>query len=131
MKRITILVLSFVFFGFGSEHSKVETNVVKQTGDKLEISFHISANKDMQLTHQAPWSLTLTETNNLDLKLKEGKFVTKEYQSSPAGFVVKTKAIGAQKGVFKYKMKAFVCTLDKKRCYPQTHQGEVSWSVAN
>ena len=62
--------------------------------------------------------------------MKEGKFESKSYDENLPGFIIKTTAKDSVKsGAFKYKMKAFVCTEDKKRCYPQSHSGEVKWSL--
>ena len=129
MKRILVLAAIFapLLMGFGSQHSKLETTS-KVNGDEIALQFKISANNGMILTHQAPWQITLSNFSDLSLKQDSGKFVTKDYDDKLPGFTVKTKiANGAKSGKLDYKMKAFVCTTDKTRCYPQTHKGSLTW----
>lgn len=127
MKKIVLglAVLPFLV-GFGSKHSSL-TTTSKVVGDELVLQFKIEANKGMQLTHDAPWSITLSNFGKLELEQKDGKFVSRAYDKSLPGFTIKTKASGST-GTLDYKMRAFVCTEDKTLCYPQSHAGSVQWN---
>lgn len=128
MKLIVFALLLFPFLsGFGSNHSSLKSTA-DVSGDEVTLQFKISANSDMVLTHQAPWQITLTNFKDLDLPLKADKYVSKDYDEKLPGFTVKTKIKGGSaNGSIDYKMKAFVCTKDKSRCYPQSHKGTVTW----
>lgn len=129
MKILFALFLTLPFlWGFGSQHSSLET-AVKSEDKELTFSFKITANEGMQLTHQAPWSVSISDSKGLDLPLSEGKYTTKEYQKDLPGFVVKTKATEAKAGQIKFILKAFVCTQDKKQCFPQSHKGSLDWKI--
>lgn len=125
--RYLILFLTIpMLMAFGSKHSTLESTVSKDKSN-LQFQFKIKANSGMQLTHQAPWSVTIENAKNLGLEVNDkGQYVSKSYDDKLPGFTVKSQP-SAQKGSFNYKVKAFVCTEDKKRCYPQTHKGTVDW----
>ena len=132
-KLLTILVMFFFITGFGEKHSDVQTKVNK-TGDKLTIDFAVVPHKGMMATLEGPWSLTIKETNLVDLPWKDGKYVHKDFKKELANFK-KEKAPGfilatsvkqnPSQGELSYDIRAFVCTDDKKRCYPQRHRGKV------
>ncbi|SMF34007.1 hypothetical protein [Pseudobacteriovorax antillogorgiicola] len=129
MKKLLLITCMLPWLmAFGAKHSSLETSVENQ-GQDLTIKFKIKANDGLELTHQAPWSVTITEAKDLSLETKNGKFVTKEYDKDLPGFTLKTKA-QSQSGSFNYKMRAFVCKKDKTKCFPQTHKGKIDWSVA-
>lgn len=124
------LLLSSSFFfltGFGQKHSSVETqSAVKEKG--VELEFKIKPNKGMQISKDGPWSLQLVNTKGLKLETKDGKFETKTFDEALPGFKVKAELDGAAPtGKVEYTMKAFVCSDDKKHCYPQLHKGSLVW----
>ncbi len=127
MKQLMLGILLLPFLtGFGSKHSSLKTSTSVQ-GDELILQFKIQANKGMMLTHQAPWSLSLTNFKSLKLEQKDGKYTSRDYDKNLPGFVIKTKISGSS-GSIDYSMRAFVCTEDKTLCYPQSHKGTVKWS---
>ncbi len=70
MKQLMLGILLLPFLtGFGSKHSSLKTSTSVQ-GDELILQFKIQANKGMMLTHQAPWSLSLTNFKSLKLEQK-------------------------------------------------------------
>lgn len=123
---------SFSFFllsGFGAKHSTLEALATPE-GNKLVLKFVVKPNADMMVTKEGPWSVTLTETKGLKLELKDGKFQSKELNESIPGFEVKTEAeAGSTSGKVDYVVRAFVCSTDKKHCYPQQHKGSLNWSL--
>lgn len=134
MKKIMMLAVGLLtlvtglsLYAFGSQHSSMDAKAVVGQKGELTMTFKIAAGEGMMLTHQAPWSVTLTEVEGAQLEgAKEGKFETLDYDKELPGFTVKTTST-ADKGSANYKMKAFVCTKDKSRCFPQTHKGKISW----
>lgn len=126
IKKVALLLTLPMLFAFGSKHSTLDASHSKKDGEVV-FQFKIKANDGMQLTHQAPWSVSFDQAKDLGLKVDEkGKFTSKSYDEKLPGFTVKAKPT-AKSGTFNYKVKAFVCTLDKKRCYPQTHKGTINW----
>ncbi|NRA63720.1 MAG: hypothetical protein HRU19_04510 [Pseudobacteriovorax sp.] len=130
MNKLLVVGLAFmasVALSFGSNHSTLDSKSdVKPNGD-VSLTFKIAANKGMQLTHQAPWSISFETMDGLEIEgAKDGKYTSKAYDDALPGFTVKAKA-KAQSGKVSYKMRAFVCTEDKSRCFPQTHKGELTW----
>jgi hypothetical protein len=119
---------SFFFLSaFGGKHSTVETQT-KLDGAKLSIDFLVKPNKGMKITKEGPWSITLTQVQGLQLDLTEGKYTTKVFDEKLPGFSMssaldpKVPEVKAEDSI-----KAFVCTEDKKHCYPQQHKGTFSW----
>jgi|NOAtaT_6_FD_contig_31_8777249_length_840_multi_3_in_0_out_0_2 hypothetical protein len=127
LSTLGFLGMSFFFLaGFGAKHSSVETKT-QIVGSELELQVFVKPNPGMMVTKEGPWSLTLTSAPGLKLDLKEGKFETKEFIESMPGFTIKA-PVEADKGKIEYSVKAFVCTNDKKHCYPQMHKGSIDWS---
>lgn len=132
MKR-QILGLAFAAFSFftlsafGDKHSKVETKAVANA-QELELDILVKADSGYQLTADAPWLLTLNNVKGLKLTTKDGKFSTNTFDEKLPGFKVKAPLeSGVNAGSIEYSVKAFICTDDKKQCYPQFHKGTIDW----
>ncbi len=123
---------SFSFFllsGFGAQHSTVDASSSMQ-GKELALKFVVKPDAGMKITKEGPWSLTLNNPQGLKFELKEGKFETKELNESLPGFEVKAEVLpGITQGKVDYTVKAFVCSEDKKHCYPQVLKGSLDWSI--
>ncbi len=117
----------FLLSGFGEKHSSVEAQSVFK--DKtVELQFKVKPNEGMQISKEAPWTLQLVNTKGLKLETKDGKFETKTFQEGLPGFEVKAPLEGEiSAGKVDYTIRAFVCTNDKKHCYPQLHKGSLEW----
>lgn len=130
-KQLGSIALAFTSFffltGFGAKHSSVEAQ--SSVKDKaVELQFKIKPDQGMQISKDGPWTLQLVNTQGLKLDTKDGKFETKTFDESLPGFTVKAELEGAAAtGKVDYTMKAFVCTTDKKHCYPQLHKGSLEW----
>jgi hypothetical protein len=114
--------------GFGAKHSTVKTKVQVED-NQLTVDFMVEPNEDMQITiDQAPWSLSIKEATNLTTPAAELNQDQKSFRKDLSGFQL-TAPIkeGAKSGELKYQLKAFICTKDKTRCYPQFHNGQVKW----
>lgn len=119
---------SFFFLtGFGEKHSSVEAQSAPK--DKtVELQFKVKPDQGMQISKEAPWTLQLVNTQGLKLETKDGKFETKSFDEALPGFLVKAELEGAAvTGKVDYTIRAFVCTNDKKHCYPQLHKGSLEW----
>lgn len=127
-KLILVSLLSFTFLtGFGVKHSSVEPKT-KVVGENLEIEFQVKPNEGMKLTFEGPWSVTITEAPGLTLERKDGKFVNKVFDEKVPGFKVIAPIEGnVSSGKVDYELRAFVCTVDKKQCFPQQHKGSFDW----
>ena len=113
---------------FGSNHSSLEPQVTSQD-NSLEAIFVIKANPGLELTFDAPWTLEVSNVKHLDIADKND-LIVKDFDKSISG--MRFKAIvtqNAESVSFDYKVKAFVCTKDKTRCYPQTHKGSINHSL--
>ena len=119
---LSLLFGSTAIFAFGSQHSKLESKVTK-TGNNVEVIFMVHANADMEITVEAPWSLDVSNMKNLSSG-DNNQISINEFDPSISGMRLNAQLQNeAEPFSFNYKMKAFVCTKDKKRCYPQTHKG--------
>lgn len=106
-------------------HSKVETSV---KGEKeLTLTFQVIPDKDLMVTSEGPWVLTLKDPKGLELPLNEkGAYQIREYQENIPGFQIK--ATPKQKnGSFAYELRSFVCKKDKTRCFTDLHKGTLEW----
>lgn len=123
-----VSALSFGFLtGFGVKHSSVEPKT-KVVGDTLEIELLVKPDAGMKLTPEGPWSVTFTQAPGLKLEMKDGKYVNKAFDEKLPGFKL-TAPIESKvsSGKVEYDLKAFVCTEDKKQCFPQQHKGSFDW----
>lgn len=112
---------------FGVKHSSVEPKT-KVVGDTLEIDLMVKPDKGMKITHEGPWSVTITSAPGLKLEMKDGKYVNKTFVESIPGFKVVAPIDGkVSSGKVEYDLRAFVCTEDKKQCFPQQHKGSFDW----
>ncbi len=129
---ILFSISSFSFLtGFGDKYSTVETKATPE-GSSLVVQFLVKPNSGMKLTKEGPWSVTLTNLDGLSLPLTDGKFVTKDFDEKLPGFTLKsTLDPKIKEAKADYHIKAFVCTEDKKHCYPQQHKGVFSWKKAH
>ncbi len=128
LKGLVFATFCFLLLNaFGAKHSKVETKV-NASAQQLEIEVIVKPDPGMMLTQEGPWQLTLSNTQGLKLETKDGKFVSKDFQESIPGFKVQAPLeANAQAGKLDYTVKAFVCTVDKKQCFPQQHKGSIEW----
>ncbi len=128
LRALALSAISFAFLcGFGEKHSSVETKTSVK-GDQLTVDVLVKPDPGMHLTKDGPWSLTLTDTKGLKLEAKDGKYVTKSFDESLPGFQVQAPIeAGVSSGHVNYDIKAFVCTEDKKQCFPQQHKGSFDW----
>lgn len=130
----SILMLGFfwsILSGFGSEHSSVETKAAyDKKQSSLTMTFIVKPNKGMKIAPEGPWSLSLEKTGELKLESDQEKFETKTFDESIPGFRVNAKVIeGKKSGSVAYKIRAFICTEDKTRCYPQALEGKLDWKI--
>lgn len=127
-KVFLVSLTSFFFLsGFGIKHSSVESKA-KVVGDNLEIELVVKPNEGMMLTPEGPWSVTFTQAPGLKLDSKDGKYVNKTFDEKIPGFKVVAPIDGkAASGKIDYDLRAFVCTTDKKQCFPQQHKGSFDW----
>ena len=137
VRLITIASLCFVLtssaFSFGKpEHSSVDFSQTKQADGSISLSFKVIPHADMAITHEAPWSLSFEPSEALTfLKADDATknlYKNTSYRQDLPGFIVAiSPKPGKKTGELTYKLKAFVCTKDKKRCFPETHQGKIKW----
>lgn len=110
-----------------AKHSKLE--VIQETkGADITLTFKVTPDADMTATiDNAPWSLALEKVQGLTFTKQPEKWTVKdpEMDVKLPGFKIVGKATGATAG-FDYNLRAFVCTKDKTRCYPEQHKGQ--WS---
>ena len=107
-------------------HSKVEVTAdpKKREDGKVILNFKVIPNEKMMITSEGPWQLTLTNVQGGDLKMVNGEFVSRSFDEKIPGFSVALTAIKTQIS-FDYILKSFICTTDKKRCYPEIHKGQI------
>lgn len=118
---------SSTLFGFGEKHSQVETKTVV-VGQNLEIEVLVKPDADMVISRDAPWQMVFTQAPGLKLEMQDGKFVSKAFDEHLPGFKVSAPiAADSKSGRIDYDIKAFVCTKDKKQCFPQQHKGSIDW----
>ncbi len=125
-----LLLASFTFLtGFGEKHSKVVTQV-KQLEKSIEFKFTVEPDPGHSISKDGPWTLQLSKTDGLNLELKNGNYENKNFDEKLPGFTLQAPwNPKAKSGKVDYTIRAFVCTNDKKHCYPQLHKGSVDWAV--
>ena len=128
----TILSLAIIMTQFGfmkPEHSRLE---IRSHGSKssIDLRFIVVPNSGIKVTTEGPWQLTLTKIEGLELSVKEEKVVypMSKFNAKIPGFSVQTQA-KHDRISFDYRLKSFVCTEDKSRCYPEIHQGRYEAKV--
>lgn len=131
MKKLALVLLSAMsstaLFGFGEKHSSVETKTAV-VGQNLEIEVKVKPDADMVISKEAPWQVAFTQAPGLKLEMKDGKYVSKVFDEKLPGFkIVAPLDAAAKEGKIDYEVKAFVCTVDKKQCFPQQHKGSIDW----
>ena len=123
MKSLLIIILAYFSMAFGEKHSTVEVQSKVQE-QKAALDFKIKADDSYMITIEAPWSITLSKPSGLSFKNKKEVFKSKNMNKELPGFKEELQLDpSAKKHSFDYKIKAFVCTKDKKRCFPQTLKG--------
>ena len=129
-KAIFTLISCTILSGFGKpEHSKVNVTVVKKHND-LVVTFKVEMNPGIVVTPEGPWEVRIQDPSELNLKpVNKGDFVSKKFDQSIPGFEVKTAVPKSRQGKFSWKLRSFVCTADKVKCYPELHKGETDWSI--
>ncbi len=118
--------------GFGSEHSSATAqSSYDKANQSLSITFTVKANEGMKITPEGPWSLSIKDANGLSFTKAQGQsFESKAFDESIPGFRVQAKVNeGSKSGTMSYKIRAFICTEDKTRCYPQTLDGTHEWKL--
>ncbi|MBC7659222.1 MAG: hypothetical protein H7249_05890 [Chitinophagaceae bacterium] len=130
MKKLIVLLSvlsSSALFGFGEKHSSVETKT-HVIGQNLEIEVLVKPDAGLHVTKDGPWSVTFTKAPGLNLEMKDGKYVSKSFDEKIPGFKVLAPIDSAAKsGTIAYEVRAFICTDDKKQCYPQQLSGTIAW----
>lgn len=117
---VTAGIISQLAYSFGKpEHSILESNVIENKDGSYKVQFKIKPKKDIKVTYDAPWSLTLK--NAKGTVLTKDKFKKEDFKKELIGFSVDIKA--AKNFSFDYALAAFVCTKDKTRCYREVHKG--------
>ena len=128
MKKLSTPVFFIILSGFlcgflPPKHSslKIEpsTSELRQ-GQEVELKFIVVPNKDMMVTPEGPWKLTIKNQKGLDLD--KSPYQNKSFNQAIPGFTLKTKVKDSTVS-FDYEVKSFICTKDKKRCYPELHKG--------
>lgn len=137
MTTIFAVALSFAVtssaFAFGKpEHSKVEVAQTKQADGSIALTFKLVPNSDMAVTYDAPWSLGFEPTEEVQFQKPDDAaknlYKIASFKQDLPGFAVSiSPKAGKKSGELSYKLKAFVCTKDKKRCFPETHEGKMKW----
>jgi hypothetical protein len=123
MHKIILATLTVFLMGFGEKHSDVEVTS-KKLDKKIEVEFKVKAHNDYLITLEAPWSIELSNPKGLSFYNKKEVFKSKKMITKLPGFKEKVQLkAGAKESSFDYKIKAFVCTKDKKRCFPQSLKG--------
>ncbi len=128
LKSVAFAASSFAFLcGFGELHTSVAT-AGKLEGKNLAIQFLVKPDAGMHLTKEGPWSLTLSNIQGLNLATKAGTYVSKDFDEKLPGFAI-TPELDPKVSEAKadYVIKAFVCSEDKKHCFPQQHKGTFAW----
>ena len=121
---ISTVAAAAILCGFlPPKHSqlKVEASNKLTKGKTTELLFKVVPNDNMLVTPEGPWKLTIK--NHTGLELPSATYQDKKFDQSIPGFTVKTKVVG-DKVSFDYEVKSFICTKDKKRCYPELHKGK-------
>lgn len=131
-RGLVFCFFSFIFLSglFGSKHSSLETKI-KTAEQNLTVDFIVKPNKGHKITHEGPWSLTVTDAKNLQLELSEkGQWQTEDFKDKLPGFQMSAPIQKDSKsGSFDYVLRAFVCTENEDRCYPQVHRGTINWEI--
>lgn len=109
---------------FEPKHSKLDIQS-SQNGKEISIVFKVVPEKDILVTDQAPWELKVIESPGLEVISPKGG-VSKSYDKAIPGFTLKALTKEAS-GTLKFRLKAFVCTADKTRCFPEIHKGTYHW----
>ena len=123
MKKIILATLTVFLMAFGEKHSDVEITA-KKLDKKTEVEFKVKAHNNYLITLEAPWSIELSNPRGLSFSNKQEVFKSKEMITTLPGFKEKVELqSGSKEASFDYKIKAFVCTKDKKRCFPQSLKG--------
>lgn len=114
------------------EHSKVETSVVTEGDKKLKLTFKVTTEKGIKANQEGPWELSLSETDGLKLDGDGGKGSFKNVDFSLPGFQISASPTSEKKsGKLKFKLRSFICTDDKTRCFMEVHNGELPWDFMN
>jgi hypothetical protein len=125
----TVLGLSSAIATAASTHAKVEVTSKQNPDQTLTIDFKVIADKGHALTPEAPWKLTVTGAKDLVTPDAKGEYSVKGLNQSLPGLSLTSNKLAAGKaeGKLSYTVKAFICTLDKSNCYPETYKGEYQW----
>ncbi|MBF0441595.1 MAG: hypothetical protein HQK54_06795 [Oligoflexales bacterium] len=128
---ILAISLYLLITGFGEpKNSTLEVNVTKNKEETLTLLFKVAPKENMSITVDAPWELTMTDTEGLSLKTDKNIFTTKAFDPKIPGFRVESGKINTSKasGVVSYKLKSFICTKDKSQCFQEIHKGNINWN---
>ena len=114
MKKIIIVGLAFFLMAFGEKHSDVEISSSKEK-DLAEVLFKVKAHDSYLITIEAPWKIILSNPKGIKFENGKDSFISKKMSEAIPGFKEKvTIDSKAKVHSFDYKIKAFVCTKDKK-----------------
>jgi hypothetical protein len=108
-----------------------------------QLVFKIEPNKDLAISTDAPWSVKISNVQNLapaPLSLSR-----KDFDATIPGFKIplakneeklsgqdKSRTAGTKtknpgRSSFTYQMKAFICTIDKKQCFKDVFDGKAEF----
>lgn len=127
-----LLVLLFAISQMAFLEPKHSTLDISQhiEGSKFQIIFKVIAHQGIKITNAAPWSLSIMNDEGLGLPMKKGHYKQSHdlFREDIPGFRIETKMPSKKNGKIHYKLRAFVCTYDKSRCFPEVHKGTFSWT---
>ncbi len=130
MKKFVLAMAIFAsqFAFMEPEHSTLEAKATPKP-DGVELAFKVAPKSGMKLTQDGPWEITLTDAVGLGFVGDQLKVDAKAYDHELPGFKIKASKLTKSDGTVSYKLRAFVCTEDKTRCFPELHHGKLSWQA--
>lgn len=88
---------------------------------ELNIRFRVEAKDGFDLVFDAPWKLELEKIEGLEPSGRS--FDKKDFSTDVPGFQLNTRTVDEyEKITILYRLTAFVCTSDKKRCFREVHE---------
>lgn len=126
--------LLFAPYGYCQDNQpKLDLKIRSFVGaNEVTFIFKIFPKKDIVINEKAPWKLSLTDYKGLVFKGDDKKYITKKLDLTIPGFKVNSSLAkeGIKSGSVRYQLRSYVCTKDKKKCFPGLHEGEVKWKIA-
>lgn len=126
---LCILLPFFMAFALGDpKHSTVDISHKKTGKGQLVVTFKVIPKPGMvaNMEKTTPWQLVLKEVSGLKTANGDVTWDANKLDKSLPGYRITLEPL-APNVKAKYELKAFVCTADKKRCYPEIHRGEINF----